>query len=657
MSANVPAETTTPTGPIAVGSLLGGRFLVEEEGHTDSLGKTWLARDQKTRKPIAIHVLSAAIAADRAAYDVFREEARTAAKHKHKSLVAIYGVGTHGGREHFLAQEWVAGQNLGELAAQRTREQRPLSVRGCFNVIAHTCKALTAVHELSCHGAVRPSIVWISKTGRVKLGDLGVGLALIKSRKWSLLPAEDQAFLAPEVKAGHMPDVRSDVFGVGALLYVLLTGRSPNDEFAAPSQVHPDATPELDAILLRCLAMDPAARFPSPEAVVQALLPLTASSPESEVGEFGASNMEIDVDIAFSLAPPAPSHAPGPIVINIGQPKLPNFETPRPPNVLRAPAQTPVASPAPAVGGTPAQARPQASAPAQAGVDIGELTARLTKNDAPRWMCVKNGMDHGPFTTREVIKGIVDGEILDDHQLFNMTTNDRKLLREMPDFGPFVQQYKIRKDERDHAVALERSNKVEKRSTAAKFMILSVSVGVVLLAGAGYLMSRQSAKERAAQKDMDLAALYDSGQVKITGTAGILQYTARAGAKRTGGGGGGAAPGGFSSYEDAMMQAMEMGDATKGGGEKQLSPGDVAGVMNRNLNRLFACVGDELRQGGKLGKVSMDMAILGSGKVAGASVKPGSAGFQRCIVNKLQGIQFPSFPAPRMGARYSFDVN
>jgi hypothetical protein len=106
-----------------------------------------------------------------------------------------------------------------------------------------------------------------------------------------------------------------------------------------------------------------------------------------------------------------------------------------------------------------------------------------------------------------------------------------------------------------------------------------------------------------------------------------------------------------------MNQAMELGDATKGGGERHLTSGDVAGVMNRELNRMFGCVGEELRRGGKLGNVGIDIAILGSGKVAGASVHAGSAGFQRCIAAKVQSVHFPSFPAPRMGARYSFSVD
>jgi hypothetical protein len=306
----------------------------------------------------------------------------------------------------------------------------------------------------------------------------------------------------------------------------------------------------------------------------------------------------------------------------------------------------------------PPPAAPKPSA-AGAGDDLASITARLTQNDAPRWMAVKAGMDHGPFTARELIKLIVDGEILESHLVFTLSSAERKPLAAYPEFSDFIHQYKIRKEEKDYSAALDRSTKIEKRSTAAKALILTASIGAVLVIGVGYMMSRRAAEQAERKSEVDLAALYENGQVKISGTAGILTHTPRApGARRSGGSspspGGGT---GFTSYEDAMNQAMELGDATKGGGERQLNSGDVAGVMNRSLNRMFGCVGEELRHGGKLGRVTIDLAILGSGRVMGASVNTGSAGFQKCIATKVRELQFPNFPAPRMGARYSFAVD
>jgi len=519
-----------------------------------------------------------------------------------------------------------------------------------------------------------------------------------------LLSPEDQAFIAPEIRAGYAADSRADIFGIGGLLYVLLTGRSPSDAFIPPSQSHPDATPELDQVLLRCLATDPAQRFSSTQEIVSALLPLAAGAPDAPAGEFGVE-VEVDVDIAMSIAPPAPAaggqppRAQPPIVFTTLSPShddagidvnvsiAPPVAAARPAapagrispldmavSPIAAPAArppapqrlTPVGAPPPAAqritppGAPPAPAPAPVAAPIAVQVDFGDAVAKLTENDAPRWMVNKNGMDHGPFAARELIKHIVEGEMAENSTLFNMDTGDRKPLNEWPELQPFLEQYKLRKDEKAHAAALQKSTTIERRGNVAKIMIFAGSIGVALLIGGGYLMSRQAAEKRAASANVDLAEMFESGAVKFKGTAGILQHVGRSGGgKRPGGSssGGSANPGGFSSYEDAMNQAVAMGDATKGGGERQLTSSDVQGVMDRKLNSLFSCVSEELRRGGKLGSVRIDLAIMGSGQVAGASINTGSGAFKGCIAGKVRAIKFPTFPAPRMGARYAFDVN
>jgi serine/threonine protein kinase len=652
MSRPAPVPETAEAGPsIAPGTLIGGRFVVERGMGSDALCETLLSRDEKTNKPIAVRVLSAALAGDPAAFQAIRTEIRAAAKLKHRSLVGTYGIGTHGS-QCFVASEWVQGSTLSELIAKRNADGAPLSARGAYNVIAHVCKALAQVHGSTCHAALRPSIVWVTKSGRVKVGDLGLGSALASNATWRLLPEDEQAFLAPEVRGGTGATRSSDVFGVGALLYALLAGRAPEGAWQPLSQLRPDLGAELDAVIARCLDPDPGARFRNVGDVAEALLPLLADTPEPDRLELGVE-LEIDVDIALSIAPPAPGKAPA----QRASAADPLAQAPRvPPPKPQRPAAPP---------GSPArQPAPPAPAPRKSReAEIAELTARLFENDSPRWIAVKDGVDHGPFTTRELVKLIVEGHVLETHDLLNMNSGDRKPLAKWSEFGEFVEQYKLRKAEADHATALEKSTRVERTSNVAKLVILGGSLAVLVLAGGGYLMSRRAAERRQAQHDVDLAEMLETGRVKITGTAGILQATPRRSGVKHGGSssgsntGGGERSTGFTSYEDAMNQAVELGDATKGGGERQLRPSDIEGVMNRRLNSLFGCVSQELRSGGHLGNVQIDMAILGSGHVAGASISTGSASFKRCIAAKVRQIGFPSFPAPRMGARYSFGVN
>ncbi|MBK6812841.1 MAG: hypothetical protein IPG81_28970 [Sandaracinaceae bacterium] len=107
-----------------------------------------------------------------------------------------------------------------------------------------------------------------------------------------------------------------------------------------------------------------------------------------------------------------------------------------------------------------------------------------------------------------------------------------------------------------------------------------------------------------------------------------------------------------------MNREVEMGDISGGGaGGGQLTSAQVAAVMNQHVNRVYgACVVPEQARGGDLNGVTIDIAILGSGQVQGASAREGSQEFKSCVNRVVRGVNFPSFGAPRMGARYRFNA-
>lgn len=631
---------------LAPGKVVGGRFVVEGKHAEDALGDVLAARDQKTKKAIALRVLTPGLLDD-AGIKVLRAECRTAAGLKHRNVVATYGVGTDAGGSPFVAAERVDGDPLSDLIEQRKQSGAQMSLRGAYNVIAHVCKALSFVHDKTCHGALRPSVVWVSRSGRVKVGGFGDSLAVLKAAGAAALGAREQACLAPEVKAGAEPTERSDIFGVGALLYTLLTGRSPADGFVPPSQAHPDATEAIDQVLLTCLAADPAARYGSPDEVRSALAPLVAEAPAStdDEDDFG---VEIDIDLA-SEKPPAPAARPAPPVVRAPPPPAP-----------------PRANDAPAVGARVSihegfrAAGAAATAAATSEVDFQDLLAKITENDAPRWMVVKDNLDHGPFAGRELVELIVKSDIVGEHALFNMDTGERKPVGEWEDFREFLEQARLNREAAAHQQALVRVEKTEKRSNVFKLAVGGTIVAMIATVAGVYLATRGEATQEEIA-DADLAALYESGDIEIEGSAGILPDPPRRGGKGRGRGrqaGASGAPrtGGGLSYEEAMNQIVDLGSAQQGGGEARLSPATVAGVMNRHINSFFSCVSAELRRGGSLGTVQIDLAIAGDGSVLGASTRQGSGSFQACIAGRVRSVRFPSFSAPRMGARFSFSV-
>jgi serine/threonine protein kinase len=642
MTANpAPAPVTASSLAIAPGQVVGGRFQVEDTASADALGVVLRARDQKTNRPIALRVVTPALVASDAAQNGLKTECRTAAQLTHKNVVGTYGVGAAQGSQ-FVACEWVDGVPLSRLVETKNQEGTKLSLRGAYNVIAHVANALTKAHETTVHGALRPSVVWVTKSGRVKVGDFGIGRAILVHNGANALGAAEQACLAPEVKAGRAPDARSDIFGLGALLYTMLTGRSPADGFVPPSQAHPDASQAIDQVLLKCLAADPAARFESPDQVRHALAPLVADAPEVPPEQDFA--IDIDVSIESEVDEDGPTTR--------DQPKV--KPRPAPPGAPKVGQRVSIHEEFRASAVSIPMAAPKAAA-VSAEVDLKGLLAKITENDAPRWMVVKDNLDHGPFSGRELVQSILKGEVLEDHGLLNMDTGERKKVKGFPEFTEFLAQHKAEKRAREEKQALERSEKVETASNVGK-IFMGVGLLVVILAGVGiFLYTREEAGDQEVA-DAALADLYDRGEIEIEGSAGILptpppRRGGRGGGRRAGGGGG-------LTYEDAMNQAVNLGDVSQGGGgERQLTSADVAGVMNRNINTLFGCVGQELRGGGSLSEVQIDLAIAGSGQVLGASVRQGSPGFKSCIQGRVRGIRFPSFPAPRMGARYRFNVD
>ncbi len=307
----------------------------------------------------------------------------------------------------------------------------------------------------------------------------------------------------------------------------------------------------------------------------------------------------------------------------------------------------------------PQHATTSASIPASIngiqGGDLQMVMQRLTQNDAPRWMLIKEGLDHGPFSARELVGLMLRGEALGNHELLNIDSNERYLANDIPDFAVFLQQYAIKQRSDEHKHALERSKQSEKRSNLLKILIALGIVGAIAAVGVVLVVMRDQSDSESSH-ELDLADLYEQGDIKIKGQAGLLNGS-RSGGKRRSDGSAGASSKGGASFEDAMNQAMNLGDASKGGGEARLSTAAIAKVMNAKINKLFSCVSAELRAGNKLSTVQIDLAIAGSGKVLGASTRQGTASFRQCVSTKARGIHFPSFSAPRMGARYSFSVD
>ncbi len=635
------------TAPLPEGAVVGGRFEAQRPIAADSLGTLVGAADQKTQKAISLRLVRESLT-EGAHQKTIRAACREIADVQHPSIVSTYGVGKTPARGLFIAGEGLSGARLSDLIRKRREQGGHMSLRGAFNVISHVGKALSHVQDRIAHGALRPEAVWITHAGRVKVTDFGLASAVLATHGPGAFGAEEAASLAPEVKGGQAPTNRSDIFGLGAILYQLLTGRSPAEGFVPPSQAHPHATEAIDQVLLRCLSRDPGARFASADDVRAALLPLIAHAPPAEAEADFGFDIDIDVDVE-----------------DVEGPKDPAAEA----AAARASASAPTVGSRVSLEEGFRDHAPSAAAPRASAVDLSTAVAKITEDTAPKFMLVKSGLDHGPFSGRDLVQLIMEGEVEREHIILDMPTGTRRAVSDWPEFAAVLDEYVERVGHEEHKAAVAAADVAERESGKTKVIAGSVALGLVAAAALAFVLTRGESEDAGPVAAAAPAEhLYEVGEIEVEGTAALLPDPPRGGHGRghgrghgsgmgSGGAGAGGDVGGAGSYEEAMARAADLGDVTGMRGVGRLSPSVVAQTMNRNIGRIYgACVPAARSRGEHLGTVNIDIAIAGDGHVLGASTRTGSPQFRSCIGRAVRRVRFPTFSSPRMGARFQFSA-
>jgi len=210
----------------------------------------------------------------------FDREVRSMTRVQHPGVVRYRDHGTWQGRP-YLVMDHIEGSDL-RLYAEKLALRPPAERYARTRTIGQAlCEAVAALHAVGIvHRDVKPSNVLVDPDGRVVLTDLGVVKDLAESDQTVAgLVVGTVAYAAPEQLEGGRVDPRTDLFGIGATLYVLLTGyrpfegnrREPHLVAAPPSRWDPEIPADLEAVILRLMAPRPADRYPDAAAAAQAL--------------------------------------------------------------------------------------------------------------------------------------------------------------------------------------------------------------------------------------------------------------------------------------------------------------------------------------------------------------------------------------------------
>jgi len=316
------------------------------------MAAVWAAEDRLLGREVAIKVLAAHLAENERARMRFQREARTAAGlSTHPHAITIYDVGEHEGRS-FIVMESLPGGSL----ADRLRDGRRIGRERALQWLRDAASGLDAAHERRIiHRDVKPGNMLFDGHDRLVLADFGIArLAYDSAVTTTGDVLGTAAYVSPEQAEGRPAAEASDRYSLAVVAYELLTGTRPfrAEHFAATARLHieaaadpptqrdPSLPPEVDAVLLRGLAKDPAERWPTATAFVEALG--EALFPPAVVEEDDRT-MPLPPPPPFEEAPPPPAPPPPPSAQQRPAPAAPPVAAGRP--APPAPPWGPIARP------------------------------------------------------------------------------------------------------------------------------------------------------------------------------------------------------------------------------------------------------------------------------------------------------------------------
>jgi serine/threonine-protein kinase len=269
------------------------RYKLDERIGIGGMAEVYRATDEVLGRTVAVKVMLPQYASDATFAARFKQEAQAAANLQSPYIVNIYDWGhDETDNTYFIVMEYVRGTDLKTAIQQRgTINQRKAAEIG-----SQVCSALSVAHSYDIiHRDIKPHNIMVQPDGNAKVMDFGIARANGSSMTQTGSVLGTAYYVSPEQAQGKPLTPATDLYSLGCVLYEATCGRVPfeapdavsvalkqvNEQPLAPRQINPEIDPELEAIILRAMAKNPAERYATADAMRTALNNYLAGRPIS----------------------------------------------------------------------------------------------------------------------------------------------------------------------------------------------------------------------------------------------------------------------------------------------------------------------------------------------------------------------------------------
>lgn len=386
-----------------INTQLGQYHLIEAIGH-GGMATVYKAYQESLDRNVAVKVLLSNRDPQFAVR--FKREARAIAALQHHNILPIYDYGEQDGLLYFVLQYVENGLTLHDLLGA------PMAPAQALRLIGHVLAALEYAHARGViHRDLKPANVLLPSPNWALLADFGIAKLMNDSQHLTMTGfiIGTAAYMAPEQAAGRPIDARTDLYSLGVVLYEMLTGRVPFDSDTPmavltkhvyeapppPRSINPNLAPALEAVLVRALAKDPAARYQSAAEMAEDIERLAAQferpRPPSQVNTLYRSGVEAfqhgrwgDAVERFSqLVALAPDYEDAAMLLSAARVANDQMGATSEARAVNAPPPAPVAPIAPLVPTEPPKQTEPARADAFAPLSFGVAAAASAANATP----------------------------------------------------------------------------------------------------------------------------------------------------------------------------------------------------------------------------------------------------------------------------------